>query len=235
MKYRYLIAIIAILAVFSIAVGAVGYEYTIKANDNFVTAELTDDINALDAVAQKLNMDTTKLHDYFKQNGLIYLAVSADKQTQVKISAFSDNFSTKVADISYLDEAGLTAFASAISEEDDSPAQLVENNGRKYLCVKDTLSDSGGVYTVTQYITICNNKTFYFAGYNPGENTSSEIDTIFKSFHLQETNNSNNDTNKYFIWINCGVVLFGAVAIISIIGIIRVKIKAKKEKDENET
>jgi hypothetical protein len=227
------VAVIAILALLSIAVGAVGYEYTINASDDFATAELTDDISALDEVAQRFNMDTTKLHDYFKQNGLIYLAVSADKQTQVKISAFSDNFSTTVADISYLDETGLTAFANAIREDDDSPAQLIENNGRKYLCVKDTLSDSGGVYTVTQYITICNNKTFYFSGYNPGEDTSSEIDAMFKSFRLQETD-VDNITDKYFIWINCGVVLFGAVAIVSIIGIIRVKTKAKKEIAKNE-
>lgn len=231
MKYRVLITIIALLATLSIAVYAVGYEYAISANEGYITAEAGDDLNQ---AAKKLNMTTHDLHNYFTQNGLIYLAVSPDNQTQVKISAFSDNLSSKVEDISYLDDAGLSAFIAAISEDSESPAQLVENNGRKYLYIKDTLSDSGGVYTVTQYITICNNKTFYFTGYNPGEDTSNDINTMFESFTLKEIvlQNDLSPSKKFdwkYFWIYAGVAIFGVVAVISIVSLINGLVKNRKE------
>lgn len=238
MKYRYLIAIVSLLAFFSSTVYAVQYEYTITTGDDFISAKYGDN---LDAVAEKLNMTPQDINLYFTKNGVIYLAVSSDNKTQVKISAFNDNFSSEVADISYLDDVGLSEFVAAISEDSDNPAQIIENGGRKYLCVKDTLSDSGGVYTVTQYITIFDSKTFYFAGYNPGEDTSDDIIAMFKSFQLQDTSDEVQNTteqtaalNRQYIFINCGVVLFGIVAIISITGIIRLKLKSNKETDENE-
>lgn len=238
MKYRYLIAIICILAFLSVSVYAAQYEYTISTGDDFVSAKYGDN---LDAVAEKLNMSPQAINSYFTQNGLIYLAVSSDNKTQVKISAFSDNFSSEVVDISYLDETGLAKFVDAISGDSDAPAQIIENGGRKYLCVKDTLSDSGGVYTVTQYITISDSKTFYFAGYNPGEDTSDDVDAMFKSFKLQHPTTNTQKAleqeskfNRQYFIVNCGIVLFGVAAIISVIGIIKEKLKTTKEPQKNE-
>lgn len=238
MKYRYLIAIVSILALLCVSVYAAQSEYTISTGDDFISAKYGDD---LDAVAEKLNMTPQDINSYFTKNGLIYLAVSSDNKTQVKISAFNDNFSSEVIDISYLDEVGLAKFVDAVSEDSDTPAQIVENNGRKYLCVKNTLSDSGGIYTVTQYITIFDGKTFYFSGYNPGEDTSDDITTVFNSFQLQDTTSQTPKSveqqtrlNRQYILVNCGVVLFGAVALISIIEIIKSKLKTDKENDKNE-
>lgn len=238
MKFRYLIAIVSILALLSITVCAVQYEYTITAGDDFVSAKYGDN---LDNVAERLNMKPQDINSYFTKNGLIYLAVSSDSKTQVKISAFCDNFSSEVSDIEYLDDIGLSKFVSAISEDLDTPAQVIENAGRKFLCIKDTLNDSGGVYTVTQYITIFDSKTFYFAGYNPGEDTSNEVTAMFNSFQLQkpvyETPKlieQQEKINQQYLFINCGIVIFGAVAIVSIIGIIKAKLNTNKESDENE-
>ena len=238
MKYRYLIAIIATVAMLSVSVFAIGYQYTISEGNDFTSAKYGEN---LDAVAKKLNMTSQDINSYFTKNGLIYLAVSSDNKTQVKISAFSDNFSSEVADISYLDDDGLSQFVSAISEDCDFPAQIIENGGRKYVCVKNTLNDSGGLYTVTQYITICNNQTFYFAGYNPGDETSSDITSMFESFRLksdivtaEELTDTQKKININLIFINLGVVVFGSVAIISIISIIKSNIKSHKEQIENE-
>ena len=103
------------------------------------------------------------------------------------------------------------------------------------------MNDSGGFYTVTQYITIFDSKTFYFAGYNPGEDTSNEVTAMFNSFQLQKPVSETpklieqqEKINQQYLFINCGIVIFGAVAIVSIIGIIKAKTNTNKESDENE-
>lgn len=236
MKYRILSIFIILLTLLSITVSASSYEFTISTGDGFVSVNHGDDLTV---VSEKLNTTPQELNSYFAKNGLLYLSVSDDAKTQIKISAFTDNFSSSVNDISYLDDDTLTEFISAVSEGSDSPAEVVLNNDRKYLCVKDILRDSGGVYTVTQYITICNNKTFYFAGYNEGEDTADEITTAFKSFSLQEKVLDTPDYTIPIAFVIVGIVVFSLVAVIMVIGIIKSYLKDKSanisevEKNEN--
>ena len=51
MKYRYLIAIIATVAMLSVSVFAIGYQYTISEGNDFTSAKYGEN---LDAVAKKL-------------------------------------------------------------------------------------------------------------------------------------------------------------------------------------
>lgn len=228
MKYRILAVIVILITFFSLCVNAVGYEYSIAPSDNFIYAKHGDDLTQ---VAEKLNMTTDELNTYFNQNELIYLAVSDDNKSQIKLSVYQDGFSSVVSDISQLSDADLNEFANSFDENGNN---IVMNNGRKFIRVKHTRADSGGTYTVTQYITICNNKTFYFAGYNDGENTSKEITAAFESFKLSEIKTEPKNDDIYPIIINVGVVVFGIIAIVMIIGIIKLKIKALKESNEVE-
>ncbi len=239
LKYRILAIIVVAVMLFSITVSASSYEYTILTDNNFISARSDDD---LAAISEKLNMTTQDLHSYFTKNGLVYIAVSLDGKSQVKLSAFTDNFSSEVGDISYLDDAVMAEFIDAVSDNSDSPAEVITNNGRKFLCLKDTLKDSGGVYTVTQYITICNNQTFYFAGYNDGEDTSQEISDIFKSFKLNEivTKSSDDTTPKgdklvlQTILIYCSTAVFALLAIIALLGILKPYFKKSQELNDHE-
>lgn len=238
MKIRIIAVAAALLLLLTLNVSAASYEYTISPGTDFTSVQYGDDLSD---ISQKLNMTTDELNSYFSKNGLLYLAVSDDTKTQIRLSAFTDNFSSAVGDISQLDQEALAEFVNAVSDDGDNTADIITNGDRKYICTKNTLKDSGGTYTVTQYITICSNKTFYFAGYNPGEDTSDEVTEMFKSFQLQETTAKPQVTieqkeklTRQSFFINCGVVLFGIVAIISIIGIIKLKLKSNKETGENE-
>ncbi len=238
MKYRILAVVVIFIALFGITVNAAGFEYTLTPDKNFTSAQYGDDLSE---ISKKLNMTTSELNSYFSQNGLIYLAVSDDNKTQIKLSAFTDNFSSAAGDISNLNDQALAEFVSAVCDDGEYEDNIVLNNGRKFVCVKNTLKDSGGIYTVTQYITICDSKTFYFAGYNEGEETSNEILAAFKSFNLNDSTNTTQNTidkqaklDKYYLLINCGVVIFALVAIVSIIGIIHTNIITRKERIKNE-
>ena len=231
MKYRILAVIVIMLAFVCITVNAAGYEYTISPGDNFTSVQYGDDLTE---ISQKLNMTTDELNTYFNKNGLLYLAVSDDAKSQIRISAFSDNFSSAVNDISQLDDAAISEFISALSEDSSTPATVLTSNGRKYICLKSTRKDSGGVYTVTQYITICSNKTFYIAGYNDGEDTADEIETAFDSLVLNQTKSQESDFTLQTIFIISGIVIFSIVAIIAIVGIIRSTIKSNNDKENHQ-
>ena len=226
MKYRILTVIIVLLTILNMTVSALGYEYSITPSDNFTFAKQGDDLTQ---IAKKLNMTTDDLNKYFSDNKLIYLAVSDDVKSQIKISVTEDEFSKKINDISLLDDNALNNFAKSLS----SDSSIVTNNDRKFVLVNDTHKDSGGIYTVTQYITICDGKTFYFIGYNDGKDISKEITSVFKTFTLNQQQSGSADNNVFSIVIIIGIVVFGLVAIIMVIGIIRLKIKDYKEsKDE---
>ena len=226
MKYRILTVIIVLLTILNMNVSALGYEYSITPSDNFTFAKQGDDLTQ---IAKKLNMTTDDLNKYFSDNKLIYLAVSDDVKSQIKISVTEDEFSKKVNDISLLDDNALNNFAKSLS----SDSSIVTNNDRKFVLVNDTHKDSGGIYTVTQYITICDGKTFYFIGYNDGKDISKEMTSVFKTFTLNQQQSGSADNNVFSIVIIIGIVVFGLVAIIMVIGIIRLKIKDYKEsKDE---
>lgn len=227
MKYRILAAIVILVALFSINVSATTYEYSISPSNSFTSVQYGDDLTE---ISQKLNMSTDDLSVYFNKNGLVYLAVSDDAKTQIRLSAFTDNFSSAVSDISYLDQNALNEFMSAVSEDGENSCELVTSNGRKYIVVKDTLQDSGGAYTVTQYITICDSKTFYLSCYNEGEDTSDEIHSVFNGFYLKSIETEEGTNNTPLVFIAIGVIIFTCLAIAMIIGIIK-KLTAKENKE----
>lgn len=218
MKYRVLAVIAILLTILSLTVGAVNYDYDISLNSNFVSARYGDDLGA---IAEKLNMTTDELNGYFSQNNLLFLAVSDDAKTQIKLSAFTDNFSSAVYDIANLDQSGLEEFKTAVGSDNENTFYSQSSDGRKFIAVKSTLQDSGGIYTVTQYITICDSKTFYLSCYNEGDDTSPEIETAFKSFSLKTVQSETQNADFTLIFIILGIALFAVIAIVMIIGIIK--------------
>lgn len=230
MKIRIIAVVAALLLLLTFSVSAAGYEYAIDTDADFTSAKYGDDLTK---ISEKLNMTTDDLNTYFSKNGLLYLAVSDDAKTQVRLSAFTDNFSSAVSDISYLDDKALYEFMSAVSEEDENSCEVVLNNGRKFIVVKDTLKDSGGIYTVTQYITICDSKTFYLSCYNEGEDTSAEIKSTFKSFSVNDVETPSNSYTIPTVFVIVGIVVFSAIAVFMIIGIVKTVRKSQRVKTQD--
>ena len=220
MKYRILAIIAILLILLSLPISALNYEYNLPVGEDFTYVKNGD---KLDSVAQKLNMTTDELSSFFNKNALLYLAVSNDAKTQIRLSAFTDNFSSTAIDIATLDQSGLNEFKNAISADSENAFFTQTNDGRKFIAVKNTLQDSGGVYTVTQYITICDSKTFYLSCYNDGTNTSKEVESIFKSFELNSIQTKNNNFDALIILVFSVAIIFVAVAVIMIVSIVKIK------------
>ncbi len=226
MKYRVLSLIVILMAFLGLNVNAAAeYEYSISPGDAFSFAKRGDDLTQ---IAEKLNTTNDELNSYFDQNGIIYFAISDSTKSQIQISTYSNEFSEKVSDISMLDDKALDKFANSFNVDSDS---IVTNNGRKFVCIKNT-NDAN--YTVTQYITIYNNQTFYFTGYNEGQDTSKEISSAFSTFKLNQNNANSEDYDILSTIIIIGIIVFSIIAVVMIIGIIRIKLKESTEIEELE-
>ena len=167
-------------------------------------------------------MTEDELNTYFNQNGIEYFAISKDTKSQIKISTFSNDFSKQVSDISLLDDTALAEFTKTFNA---STNNIINNKDRKFICLIDTKEYSDGVYTITQFITICDNKMVYFTGYNNGEKTSQEITAAFNTFKLTHPSTSDTTTN-FTLWIVLsiiGVVVLSIAAILIILSIIKFK------------
>lgn len=206
------------MLLFSLTVNATSYEYNISPGEDFTCVSYGDDMTD---IAQKLNMTADELNAYFNKNGLLYLAVSDDTSTQIRLSAFTDNFSSTVCDISHLNEEQLNEFMNSISDNVETDCTITDNNGRKYVTVTNTLNDSGGVYTVTQYVTICDSKTFYLSCYNNGTETSEQVKNIFNNFSLNSVTTEKSGFDIKFVFIVAGIVIFLGLAVVTVISIIR--------------
>ena len=226
-----LLVVLAIIVLFTASIP--NNEFSISLGDEFISAKSGEN---LEAVSQKLSMTTAELNSYFTDNGLLYLAVTDDAKTQIKISTYCDNFSSEVSDIANLNDEMLNSFIDSVSKKSNSPATIVLNGDRKFLCVKEIHKDTGGVYTVTQYITICNNKTYYFVGYNDGEDTSDRVNSAFENFEVINLNAvpATNYTPQ-MVLIIAGIVVFSIIALLMIVGIIRNSHKDQGGEENDQT
>ena len=81
--YIFLFAIAAVL-VFSGFKGGNGF--TIEVNNSYAVATKASEV---DIVADRLNMEEDAVAAHFKENALVFIAVSSDGKTQIRISRFN--------------------------------------------------------------------------------------------------------------------------------------------------
>lgn len=215
MKKRLLIALLAAFTflVLSAFKGGSGFNFEI-ANTYAVATKSSE----VDTVAQRLGLEEDTVAAYFKDNSLKLLAVSEDGQTQIRISRFSDNFSSAVYDAENLTDEQTSQMISLYSSSHDF-AEVIESDGRKFAKTTEVLKDSGGVYTATQYVTVAGGRIYVISCYNQGEGTSAEIDKIFSTFTAKDmsTRIASYKTRKK--WIIPIVVALAALVGVSVFGL----------------
>lgn len=203
--YILLFAVAAIL-IFSGFKGGNGF--TIEVSNSYAVATKASEV---DIVAARLNMEEDAVASYFKENELVFIAVSSDGKTQIRISRLTDDFSSAVYDAENLTDKQAAQMISLYSESYDT-ADVIESGGRKFAKTAETLKDSGGVYTATQYVTVGGGETYVISCYNAGNGTSAEVEDIFSTFALEDMSTRINNYDKYgkwlipFIIITCGAV-----------------------------
>lgn len=192
-----------------------GSGFSIEVDDSFAVATKASEV---DEVAERLGIDREEAVSYFKQNDLIFIAVSEDTKTQVRISRFADNFSSDVYDAENLTEEQTAQMISLYSGTDNS-VDLIESDNRRFAKTTEVLEDSGGVYTCTQYVTVAGGRTYVITCYNPSDSPSKEIEDIFSTFTARDMTTRVQRYEYLKGWIIPGVIVMAVIVGICVIGL----------------
>lgn len=189
-------------------------EFQIEIPDGYITAFLADDKTE---VANVIGITAKEVDDYFKNNYLEFLSVSEDNTSQIKLSVLADEFSSKIFSFNNLGDEQILKLANSLFtgsyEQVSDGAKIVRNNSVKFLKYEETLTDNGGEYTVTQYVTVYNGKTYRLSVFIGGQEKNLS-DTVFESLTFNQLNEGLSPLTKIFIIV--GIVIFAVIIVLSI-------------------
>mgnify|MGYP003291553725 CR=1 FL=1 len=217
MKIKTLIIFVALSIIFSVNVSAMqkSKEFDIKVPKDFTDVYYGNDVTE---VAEILGIGNKELSKTLKDNNIIYFAVSPDKSTQIRVSCAEDDFAKKLGDINNLSQKETKNLFKSLKVGNNADFKTDKSNGRNYIRSCEVLKDSGGEYTVTQYITVLNGKSYYLTCYNNGSKTSKEVEKIFQGFSIEDTY-KNLIITRYVV--AASIILFMLICVAMAVGIFK--------------
>ncbi len=219
---------VAMLFAFAVSVSAEDLTFEFELDESYVVANAGDDLSELAAV---LGVSEETLQSNFDKNGLLMIAADKNNSNQVQLSAVENEFSELVGDMSTMSEDELKEIANELVNENAGYA-FEEKDGCIYIVIAETLSDSGGTYTVTQYCTVKDGVLYRLSFYTSGTVVP---DTVYEAF---ETFRIIGEDDGLPIWVTLlivvGIAAFAALAVWMVIGIAKER-AAKDRRAEDYT
>lgn len=152
----------------------VGVNYSV--NEGYI--EITsDNFSKNGEIIKELGYTISTISKYFKDNGILLMAVSEDTEKQVQIKCTETDFTLQTGDISVLDNDSVITIAEAMLRINRSKMKIVEVNGVKYIETRAVANSSESKYSVIQYTTIRNGKLYTLSYY---DNSNSITDSVIE-------------------------------------------------------
>lgn len=159
-------------------------------------------------LAEILGIAEDELISYCRDNGIEYLAVNRDNTKQIRLSVKQTEFSSAVINFSNLSDENIAAVIPEIIGVSNVKCETADKNGQKFAKILLSSSDSGGEYTVSQYITVANKKLFILSVCTAADKDIEYADKIFEGFDAEDFNHTKSQKNGY-----SGIIV-GAIAIL---------------------
>lgn len=112
-------------------------------------------------IAEILEETADSLDNYCYNNGIIYLALNEQNTKQIRLYENSTAFSESVGELTSLSDDKITALAPEIAG-DGFHTETVAQNGIKFIKATALSEDSGGKFTLIQYITVTSKRSIPF-------------------------------------------------------------------------
>lgn len=186
-----------------------GYKYALKSEKK---SELADIVG----------VSENELESYFDKGKLELLAVNGDNTSQIKLSVLEDDFSKKIVSFNNLTDDRIlllaNSFFSGSYEDVTENAKVIKKQNSKYLKYSERLNDSGGEYTVTQFITVYDGKTYRFSVSYTEKQGNDFGDKVFKDFKLKEKDEISPLLKTVLVF---AILVFSALIIFAAVGIVK--------------
>lgn len=203
--FKKLICTAAVIAVSALSVFAAGTGIKINAGKEFTVLLSGENEKEL---AEILGIAEDELISYCRDNGIEYLAVNRDNTKQIRLSVKQTEFSSAVINFSNLSDENIAAVIPEIIGVSNVKCETADKNGQKFAKIILSSSDSGGEYTVSQYITVANKKLFILSVCTAADKDIEYADKIFEGFDAEDFNHTKSQKNGY-----SGIIV-GAIAIL---------------------
>lgn len=217
----------ASLLLLSVTVSALSGNAEISVGKEFYT----NGDNA-EKAAEIVGLDKDRLESYLEDNGIVYFAANSDNTKQVRISVGESEFSGSVINLSNLSDDKITALMPDITGSREIRGDIVEKDGQKFVKTQISTSDSGGKYTVIQYITVAAKKNYVLSFYTSENEDTDYTETLFKTYKSDDFYSEKSDKSGYRYVILGAVILLCLVSAYIIFTLIR-DIKNEGNKSEN--
>ena len=203
--FKRLICIAAAIAVSALSVFADGTGIKINAGKEFTVLSSGKNEKELASI---LGITENELIGYCRENSIEYLAVNRDNTKQIRLSVKQTEFSSAVINFSNLSDENIAAVIPEIIGVSNVKCETADKNGQKFAKILLSSSDSGGEYTVSQYITVANKKLFILSVCTAADKDIEYADKIFEGFDAEDFNHTKSQKNGY-----SGIIV-GAIAIL---------------------
>lgn len=206
--FKRLICIAAAIAVSALSVFADGTGIKINAGKEFTVLSSGKNEKELASI---LGITENELIGYCRENSIEYLAVNRDNTKQIRLSVNQTEFSSAVINFSNLSDENIAAVVPDIVGVSNVKCETVDKNGQKFAKVRLSSSDSGGDYTVSQYITAANKKLFILSVCTAADKDADYADEIFEGFDSGDFNHTKSTKNGY------NGIIVGAIVILAVV------------------
>lgn len=206
--FKRLICIAAAIAVSALSVFADGTGIKINAGKEFTVLSSGENEKELASI---LGITENELIGYCRENSIEYLAVNRDNTKQIRLSVNQTEFSSAVINFSNLSDENIAAVVPDIVGVSNVKCETADKNGQKFAKVRLSSSDSGGDYTVSQYITAANKKLFILSVCTAADKDADYADEIFEGFDSGDFNHTKSTKNGY------NGIIVGAIIILVVV------------------
>lgn len=189
-------------------------------------------------IAEILEETADSLDNYCYNNGIIYLALNEKNTKQIRVTENSTAFSESIGELTSLSDDKIAALAPEIAGSGFHTETVTQKSGRKFIKATALSEDSGGKFTLIQYITVTSKKEYIISFYTTsGENTD-YAEKVFSTLSFGEGATKKTEKKPYgyiFMALTAVFVLFGAYIVYTLIRDIRADRAeaAEEKKDDN--
>lgn len=217
----------AALLLFCIQLNAAAADIEISPGEGFYTSD-----GDSEAVARTLGMSAAELDAYCGENNIVYIAVNQDNSKQIRLSAARSSFSESVGNLSGISDSSLKPLIPDITGDSGVGAEIIEKNGQKFIKNHLSASDSGGEYTVVQYITVAGKTDYVLSFYTSSGESDEYAQAVFETFSCSDFYNIQPQKSYYGYVIIAAIVLLAAGSAYIIFTLVR-DIRGGRQENEN--